>query len=187
MIEARPYDDHGAMAVLSRLDPDDLIEAQLARGGAVTHLALFADWRALQGARLVSLVLRATRQGRAPFAVLALAHTGQAGVAQAALLARSHDKFRRELVCALRQIRSRLPGVCAEAGIHRIEARSWAGHPRAGAFLSACGFVHETDMPGFGAGGADVFRQFAWISPDIGKPPSPATGITATTGIPEGD
>lgn len=173
MISAQPYDDHAAMAVLSRLDPNDRIEACLARGANASHLAIFADWRAMQGARLVSVVLRDEARARQPFAVLALAHTGQAGVAQAALLARDHKAHRRALAQVARRIRAEMPPFCAAHGIHRIEARCWAGHPTAARFLTLCGFAHETDMPGFGADGAATFRQFAWITPDLSQGETP--------------
>lgn len=168
-IAAHPYDDHGAMAVLSRLDPNDLIEAQLIRGAQASHLELFADWRAMQGARLLSLVLHDVRRG-CPFAVLGLAHTGQSGVAQAAMLSRDHKLYRRPLIEAALQIRNRMPQFCQDNGIHRIEARSWAMHPTAGRFLSACGFRHEIEMAGFGRDGRVPFNQFAWIKPTDRRP-----------------
>jgi hypothetical protein len=166
MIELHPYSDHAANHVLSMLDPMDHIEAELVRGASASHLALFADWRSMEGMRVMSLVLCETRpQGATPFAVLALSNTGQAGVAQAAFLSRSHSRFRRSLLEAAQRIRQELPDFCAEHGIHRIEARSWADHPRAGRFLSFCGFYLETPMPGFGADGGVTFNQFAWICP----------------------
>ena len=164
MIEAVPFEDLGAMAVFKRLDPHDLIEAQLTRGAAVTYLTLFSNWHAQAPHHVMSLVLKSRGT---PFAVLAVGNTGQAGVASAALLARDHRQFRRELVLAARQIATQMPPWCAELGIHRIEARSWRDHPTAGAFLRACGFHHETDMPGFGASGAVTFSQFAWINPEL--------------------
>ncbi|GGH36258.1 hypothetical protein SAMN05444007_108242 [Cribrihabitans marinus] len=167
MILAQPYDDHVAMAVLSCLDGDDLVEAQLVRGGYASHLALFADWRSLQPHCVLSLVLRDQRLAGQPFAVLAVSNTGQAGVAQAALLARPHRRHARALVATCRRIRTEMPGWCADLGIHRVEARAHAGHPRASRFLSACGFVHEADMPGFGADGRATFRQFAWTDPTL--------------------
>jgi hypothetical protein len=68
-------------------------------------------------------------------------------------------------------IRAEMPAFCARAGIHRIEARCWAGHPTAASLLAALGFTHEADMPGFGPGGAATYRQFAWISPAIPRQP----------------
>lgn len=166
MIEVRPYDDLAAMSVLSRLDPWDLMEAEAVRGAAVTHLALFADWRALQPFRLASWVI--LTGAAEPFALLSLTHTGQAGVAQAAFLARDHRRFRRELVEVARRIRTDMPAWAAEMGVARIEARAWARHPRASAFLTLTGFAHEADLPGFGPAGAETFRQFAWTDPAIG-------------------
>lgn len=160
MITARPFEDTAAMQVFHHLDPWDWAEAEAVRGEAVTHLSLFADWRAMRGAWLASWVIHdeATR----PFALLALCHTGQRGVAGAALLARDHRKFRRPLAELALRIRADMPGWAAEAGVKRIEARAWAGHPRASRFLTLCGFTHECDMPGFGRAGEETFRQFAW-------------------------
>lgn len=162
----QPYSDHAAMNVLSRLDVMDHIEAEQMRGRPISHLELFADWRAIEPARVVSLVLSTGSEAAPqPFAVLGLSNTGQAGVAQAALLARDHKKFRGALIGAARHIRAQMPVFCADNGIYRIEARSWAGHPRAAQFLRACGFIHETDMSGFGGAAATMFSQFAWTHP----------------------
>jgi hypothetical protein len=181
MIEIRPYDDFEAMAVFRQLDPDDFLEAELVRGAAVSHLSLWGDWRQAQHARLASYVFS---YAGAPFAVGALAHSGAAGVAEAALLAREHRRFRRPLIRLARQIRSELPEFCARLGIRRIEARCYAGHPRAAQFLEFLGFRHEADLPGFGATGAVVFRQFAWVAasrgpgdgPEVASSPSQPTG-----------
>lgn len=164
MIYTKAYDDHAAMTVLSNLDGQDLSEAMLVRGSPVTHLSLFADWRAMNPVRCLTWIV--CRQATdTPFAVVALANTGQAGVAGAALLARNHRTFRRELVATARVIRDNLPDIAVEFGIRRIEARCWSEHPTAARFLMACGFRHEADMPGFGAAGGVVFQQFAWIIP----------------------
>ena len=113
------------MAVLSRLDPSDQTEADHARGERSSHLQLFADWRAVEPARVVSLVLCAGSEAAPiPFAVLGLSNTGQAGVASAALLARDHFKFKRHLMATCLLIRDRMPPFCVEHGIHRIEART---------------------------------------------------------------
>lgn len=165
MVRVRPYEDLSAMAVLSRLDPFDQIEAEAVRGEVAPALALFADWRGMRGAWVGSWVIET--EGCTPFALLALANTGQAGVAGAALLARDHRRYRRELVALSRLIRAEMPGFCKGLGIRRIEARSWAGHPRAAAFLRAVGFRHEADMPGFGRDGTLTFRQFTWLSPGL--------------------
>lgn len=165
MIEVRPYNDQSAMAVLSQLDPYDLMEAEATRGEAVTHLSLFADWRAMQGYRLASWVVFDDETCTCPFALVAVGHTGQRGVAGAALLARDHRRFRRPLLQLARLIRTEIPSWCNEAGVTRIEARAWASHPRASAFLKLIGFTHETDMPGFGRDGSQMFRQFAWTNP----------------------
>ena len=164
MVAVLPWDDMAAMSVFRALDADDLLEAALIRGHHPTHLALFAEWRAVQAAAPLSVILAtgAGPAGGTPFAVMLLGNTGQAGVGQAALLARDHHRFRRDLVLAARRIRAEMPGWCAARGVHRVEARSWAGHPRAGAFLRGCGFREECEMPGFGGDGATSFKQFAW-------------------------
>lgn len=179
MIRVRPFTDLAAMAVFRHLDPSDQLEAELVRGAPAQALGLFADWRAAAAGGVLNLVLETA--GATPFAVLALGHTGQAGVAQAALLARDHGRFRRPLAEAAVLIRARMPGWCAERGIHRIEARCWAGHPTAAGLLTGIGFAHEADMPGFGADGAVVFRQFAWVaarSAPASPEPFPAPGAT---------
>lgn len=162
MIRIAPYDDRLAMSVLSDLDGNDLVEAQLVRGEYSSHLALWFDWRAMQPACALSRILRDGWRGDQPFAVLALSNSGQAGVAQAALLARPHHRHRRALIAAARRIADEMPAWCRARGIHRVEARSWDGHPTAARFLSACGFSREARMPGFGADGRAVFTQFAW-------------------------
>lgn len=165
MIIARPFTDLSAMAVFRQLDPSDHLEAELIRGAPAHALGLFADWRAASRACLLNLCIE-TSTGT-PFAVLALAHTGQAGVAEAALLARNHARFARPLRELAATIRAELPKWCAEHGIHRIEARCWAGHPSAARLLSLIGFRAEADMLGFGQTGQITFRQFAWIDPGL--------------------
>lgn len=165
MIEAVPFDNLSAMAVLSRLDANDLVEARLTRGGA-DHLDIFADWRAVDKMSLLSLVLKDSRRGGEPFAVLILCPTGQAGVAQAAMLARNHLIFRRPLAEAALRIRRDMAPFCAQWGVNRVEARCMRDHPTAAAFLRGCGFRREADLPGFGLGGRDVFVQFAWLLPN---------------------
>jgi hypothetical protein len=166
MIQVRAYDPAGALAVMQRLDPADLAEARLTRGQAATGAELFADWHAMQGARVASwMLLTSPARGAVPFALVAVANTGQAGVAQAAFLARDHRRFRRELVMAAGLIAHDMPAWCTDAGIWRIEARAWAGHPSAARFLAAIGFDLEAHMPGFGPNGAETFLQFAWVNP----------------------
>lgn len=167
-IEPVPFDSVPALTVFRNLDKFDAIEAGLVRGQKTHHLDLFADWRSVQQGAVLSLVLneRPAVDGGRPFAVLCLAHTGQAGVAQAAMLSRSHGRFARALRRAAREIRRELPGFCASNGIHRVEARCWRLHPTAARFLTFCGFSHEADLPGFGRNGNNSFAQYAWVQPD---------------------
>lgn len=162
LVTLQPWSDHAGWAVLGDLDLDDALEAALWRGDDAAPLALFADWRAANGWRAGSWV--ATGRGGRPFAILGLMPTGAAGVAQAALLSRSHQLHRRELAQLAVTLRAELPGFAAERRITRIECRAHARHPTASRLLEAMGFRHEADLPGFG-GGAIVFRQFAWTKP----------------------
>ncbi len=161
-LQLQPWDDLDAMLVFKMLDVNDFAEAEAVRGRRVMGLGLWADWRAIEAARVMSFVAYADDT---PFAVMGLANTGQAGVAEAALLARSHHAFRRALARLGRAVRARLPAVAAEIGLHRVEARCSSDHPTASGFLAGCGFVHEADMPGFGPGGGLTFRQFARVFP----------------------
>ena len=160
-IRLAPYEDLAAKAVLDRLDPSDFLECELVRGAATSGLAIWADWRAMEPHRLASFVVFS---GQAPFAVFGLSHTGQAGVAAAALLARDHAAFRLPLTRLVLLIRAGMPQFAADRGIHRIEARSWAEHPGASRLLQGIGFELEAEMHGFGLTGTAVFRQWAWLT-----------------------
>lgn len=172
-IVARDYDLGLSMKVFDFLDHNDLAEAAVTRGMAGSLVALTArhfaiDWHNANAFRLMSLVACHKRQMGAelPFAVFGVSVTGQAGVAQVALLAKAHFRFRRELAELAVLIRRGLPEFAAERGLHRIEARSWAAHPTGGGFLRAIGFEHECTMPGFGADGMEQFEQYARHFPD---------------------
>ncbi len=179
MIEIRPYEDLASMAVFRALDVHDHIEAELVRGASATALALFADWRLAQAHAPLSIVAVTGAIGR-PFALLTLGNTGQAGVAQGAMLACDHNRHRHNLARLAVAIRRQMPAWCAERGIHRIEARVWAGHPSASLLLFAIGFAHECNMPGFGLTGTEVFRQFAWSAlPSSIRPPPPPSAPLA--------
>jgi hypothetical protein len=163
MLRVLPYEDLAAKAVIDRLDPADHLECELVRGSASTPLAIWADWRAMQGFRIASFV---AITGETPFAIFGLSHTGQAGVAGAVLLARDHAAFRVPLARLAVRIRSELPTFIDGKGVHRIEARSWADHPTASGLLRSIGFVRECDMRGFGLTGGVTFRQWAWLVTD---------------------
>lgn len=166
-----PWQDEAGHAVLTRLDAHDLMEATLVRGGPVTGLALWADWRAMEPYRIASLIACRGATGT-PFAVFGLVNSGQAGVAEAALLARDHAACRFDLARLCVTLRRAMPGWCAERGVRRIEARAWTCHPTAARLLRALQFHAETVMPGFGPDGRHSFAQFAWIAPACFPPPS---------------
>lgn len=166
MIQTRAYDDALAEAVFRRLDVNDHIEAEMALASSIAPLALWANWRAVQGICAASFVLlTAPNAGARPFAVAQLVATGQGGVVSGAFLARNHAQFQRPIAEAVALIRMKLPAFCQDHGIRRIETRCWAGHPTASRLLEHLGFTLETDMPGFGPNGAHVFRQFARTFP----------------------
>lgn len=161
MIRLAPFDALAAYAVLRDLDGDDLLEVAMMRGQQVQPLDLFTEWNMAQGQAALSMILKS--HAGTPFAVLVvLAAPGAAGMAHAALLSRPHRRWWRGLAQAAVLIRRDMPGWADQVGLRRIEARSWAGHPRAGRFLSACGFSIEATMGGFGPDGGAVFHQFAW-------------------------
>lgn len=162
-----PWSDERAFAVLRDLDVSDQLEAALFRGDNAEPLALFADWRAANAYRATSLVVLDAR--RKPFALLGIMGTGAQGVAQAALLARGHRRWRRHLARLAVSLRREIAGYAAGHGFSRIECRAWSAHPTASRLLDALGFVAECDMPGF-SGGAIVFRQFAWTAPPDPEP-----------------
>lgn len=162
-VQLRPYDNLSAHAVLTRLDPADRAEAALIRGGEADGLDLFADWRAGAAFWIGSRVaVSSPVRGAVPFAVVAVTRAIAPGIAHAALLARDHGRFRRDLVELARLLAAELPGWAARERLTRIEARSWAGHPRAAGLLMAVGFCAECVMPGFGPAGRDSLIQWAW-------------------------
>lgn len=167
-----PWQDEAGHAVLTRLDANDLREASLVRGGPVTGLALWADWRAMEPHRIASLIACRAETGT-PFAVFGLVNTGQAGVAEAALLARDHALFRLPLARLCASLRAAMPGWCAARGVRRIEARAWAGHPTAARMLRALHFFPEAVMGGFGPEGRHQFVQHAWTDPACFTAPTP--------------
>jgi hypothetical protein len=180
MIRVHPWEDLAAMAVFSRLDVHDHIEAELVRGAPYTALGLFAEWRTAQAQGPVSLIATTGPSDR-PFAVFALGNTGQAGVAEGALLAADHMRHRMALARLAVVIRQRLPAFCRETGINRIEARCWAAHPTAARLLAGMGFAHEPDLPGFARAGDQTFRQFAWVRPATVPPTAAPDHPTPTT------
>ena len=167
------WTDAAGFDVLASLDRHDIaeVEAGLGRAG-LAAVTLFAEWRAAAAGAMLSVVVSEEWSpiSKQPFAVLALRRAGVAGVAEAAFLARDHRLFHRPIVEAALRIRDGMPDYAERAGLNRIEARCWASHPTAARFLAAVGFQHEADLNGFGATGAETFRQFAWVAPGCTSP-----------------
>lgn len=173
-LDLAPWTDLAGYAVLSRLDAADLTEAAIVRGAGTSPLQLFAEWRAMEPHRIVSLVAsRRPCDGGGAFAVFGLAQTGQAGVAAAAMLACDHARHARPLARLVTLLAREMPVFAAARGIRRIEARCWSAHPTAPRLLSSIGFWPECAMPGFGPDGRAVFTQFAWV-PDWCPTAAPA-------------
>ncbi|WP_284262481.1 hypothetical protein [Roseicyclus amphidinii] len=162
MIELLPYQPDLAAAVFRDLDPWDRLEAEAVRGAPQHYLGLFGDWHAVARQHLATVVLaRRGPLGLRPFAVAGLANTGTAGLAEVAFLASDHRKHRWSIGRAAVQFRPLFLEACQNGGISRVEARCWADHPTAPAFLAHFGFSHQCDLPGTGRGGAYTFRLFA--------------------------
>jgi len=174
-IEIVDYTPQDADRVFKFIDLNDETEALHARGFAARpddfNLQIMLDWHGGQAFRIMSCVglLKGKSKVSAPFAVFAIGHTGQSGVAQAALLAKHHFGFTRELAELVILIRHALPTIAADHNIHRIEVRSWANHPTAPNLLSALGFEKECTMLGFGATGMDEYHQYARLFPHINQ------------------
>lgn len=166
-----PFNPADALSVFSDLDENDMLEAQLTRGDAADPYDLLAGWMALEAQGAVCFIgdIDLPYEGP-PIAVLALAPGSTPGLGHAAMLARDHKKWKRALVPLVRIIRDRLPAVAATMGFHRIEARSWAGHPTAATLLRATGFELEARMTGFGQSGEINFNQWAWHADYIPRP-----------------
>jgi hypothetical protein len=72
------------------------------------------------------------------------------------------DRFPEIILPATRYIKKQLLPRLIEAGVHRIEAVSMAGHSEAHAWLRTLGLQKETGpMHGYGKRG-EAFIQFAW-------------------------
>ena len=160
-----PWSDDLGTRVFDDLDENDMAEAMIDRGAAVSSRGLWADWRATRGTRLLDVIAVSTvRRGCKPFAVFAVAHSGRAGVGDVALLTRHVPDWRMEIGRLAAGLRIAVPAFCADLGIHRLEARSWTGHPTGGRLLVACGFPVECRLHGFGPDGRETFDQHAWTT-----------------------
>lgn len=166
MIDLLPYAPELAVEVFKRLDGNDRLEAEAARGECVHFYGLFGDWHSMVRSHIASAVLvKKTPFGQQPFAVAAMANSGVSGVAEAAFLAANHEANRWSLARAAVKFRPFFHDLCLEQGIHRVEARTWGRHPTAPGFLAHMGFSHQCDLPGIGPGGSEMFRLFAITFP----------------------
>jgi len=164
LVKLSPFDPARALTVLSGLDDNDQLEAQIMRGDPAESYDLLTDWLLLARQGAACYVGEALPPISAPFAVLALVPGTTPGLGYAAMLARDHHFWKRALVPLVRLIRHDLPPVAAHMGLHRIEARSWAGHPTAATLLRAIGFTREAEMTGFGYGGEMNLDQWVWLA-----------------------
>jgi len=171
-VALEPFTPEAALHVLQRLDEHDQLEAELARGDPAEPFDMLASWMGLEAQGAAVFVGREVAND-APFAVLAIVPGATPGLGHAAMLACDHAFWRRALVPLVRQIRDGFPDFAAHMGLHRIEARSWAGHPTAPSLLRAIGFELEAAMIGFGQSGEINFNQWAWVADYIPRPPKP--------------
>jgi len=165
------FNPDAALQVLQRLDEHDQLEAELTRGDRADPFDMLASWMGLGAQGAAVFVGRAELAG--PFAVLAIVPSATPGLGHAAMLACDHRFWRRSLVPLVRQIRDGFLAQARAMGLHRIEARSWAGHPTAPSLLRAIGFELEAEMIGFGQSGEINFNQWAWVADYIPRPPKP--------------
>lgn len=159
------WSDTGAMAVFNDLDLQDFREAEVVRGTKVSSMALWSDWRSIRSARIFDVVAYSSpATGRHPFAILSVVNSGVAGVAEAALVTRDVSRWGGQVARLASGLRRVFPDECRRVGIHRVEARSWCGHPSGGRLLTACGLPFEARLTGFGADGTATFDQHAWTA-----------------------
>ncbi len=166
-----PFNPADALHVLSALDENDQLEAELMRGDQANPYDLLAGWMALEAQGAVCFIGGVLPPYDQPIAVLALVPSSTPGLGHAAMLARDHKFWKRAMVPLARIIRDRLPEEAHAMGLHRIEARSWAHHPTAPNLLRAIGFELEAEMVGFGHSGEIPFNQWVWLADYIPRPP----------------
>ncbi len=168
-VTLEPFTPEAALQVLTKLDEMDQFEAQLMRGDEADSYELLAGWMALrqQGAACFVGVV----DGQ-PIAVMAIVPGVTPGLGHAAMLACDHKQWKRGLVALVRLIRDGFPAQARVMGLHRIEARSWAGHPTAPSLLRAIGFELEAHMVGLGQSGEVNLKQWVWLADYIPRLPS---------------
>lgn len=163
----QPWSDELALDVFRDLDPNDREEMFITMGCALTPLQVFSGWKTvapLCAYEAIAVASGPSRQGA--FAALSLVRNGPAGTAEASLLARRHRAWRWQLGALAVIVKRDLPGMMAQLGLRRVEARCWEDHPTAGVLLGRLGFRQEGGpLAGFGEDGAHRFLQFAMVRP----------------------
>lgn len=171
LISLEPFNPEDALRVLSALDENDQLEAEVMRGDKARPYDMLADWMALEKQGAACFVAQVAPPYVEPIAVMAIVRGGTPGLGHAAMLARDHRFWKRALVPTARAIRDGLPTQARAMGLHRIEVRSWAGHPTAPSLLRAIGFELEAEMIGFGHSGEINLNQWVWLADYIPRPP----------------
>ncbi len=164
LVTIEPFNPALARCVLSDLDENDRLEAQLMRGDMAGGYDLLTDWMMIQRQGAACFIGYCDDPEPSPIAVLAIVPDTVPGLGHVAMLARDHRRWKRQLVSLVRQIRRRLPVQAQHMGLHRLEARSWVGHPTAPTLLRAIGFTPDATMTGFGFSGEIRLRQWSWLA-----------------------
>lgn len=164
-----------ALRVLSNLDENDQLEAQLMRGDSAAAYDMLADWMMLARQGAVCFIGAATAPISEPVAVLGILPGTTPGLGHVAMLARDHRFWKRVLVPLAREIRDRLPTQARAMGLHRLEAHSWAAHPTAASLLTAIGFRLDARMTGFGPSGCVYLNQWSWLADYVSPLPDTPT------------
>ncbi len=172
LVTLAPFNPPDALRVFEMLDENDQLEAEVMRGDKALPYDMLADWMALEKQGAACFVAQVAPPYAEPIAVMAIVRGGTPGLGHAAMLARDHRIWRRALVPAARAIRDGFPAQARAMGLHRIEARSWAGHPTAPSLLRAIGFELDAEMIGFGHSGEVNLNQWVWLADYIPRPPS---------------
>lgn len=162
MIDLVQYRPELAVEVFRNLDGADRMEADALRDPGTHFLGLFGDWHnAARHAIESGVFVKKSALGNAPFAVIALANTGIAGVAEGAFLAADHSQNFWSIGRAAVFLKRHWLSYMAERQIHRIEARCDAAHPRASRLLEQIGFEFCCNLPGYGRDGSHTFKLYA--------------------------
>jgi hypothetical protein len=154
----------GLQHICANLRARDRVEmAMLGWGDDPTRRAqrLYDLWSHCWRAHIVSV--SGVSAGPEPVAVLMLQWNTPTAF-NAALLAT--ERWGEIAIPLARHCRDTIKPAVIEAGIARVECRTWEGHAAARRFLEFFGARMEVRLPGYGRSG-ETFLQYAWTRPDL--------------------